>query len=142
MNPHSLFWTHSQGRIHLLRWGDGPQRWIALHGYGDRAEQFAPLAAALGPGRTLYAVDLPQHGRTEWAEAYTPDELQQLVAWILQREERATCRLVGFSFGGRLALATWPRLGARVCRCLPLFRRIGARCWKPWRASMWMCCIG
>ncbi len=98
----------------MLRWGSGSKLLIACHGYGDQATQFAPLTSALGDTFTIYAIDLPYHGKTEWAGPYAATDLVQLIEWIMQKEAVERCSLLGFSFGGRLALCLWPLLVERL----------------------------
>ncbi len=98
----------------MLRWGSGSKLLIAWHGYGDQATQFAPLASSLGERYTIYSVDLPYHGKTVWNAPYHPSDLVQLVEWIMQKEAVESCGLLGFSFGGRLALCLWPLLAERL----------------------------
>ena len=53
--------------IHYLSMGSGKQILIALHGYGDNAALYKVLLPSLGNRYTIYAIDLPYHGRTRWA---------------------------------------------------------------------------
>ncbi|MBL7798722.1 MAG: hypothetical protein JNJ90_19650, partial [Saprospiraceae bacterium] len=62
----SFFLELNGANIHCLRFGEGPQLLVALHGFGDRARLFAILEEALSERYTVVAIDLPFHGQTEW----------------------------------------------------------------------------
>lgn len=79
---------------------------ICLHGFGESALHFMPLAKYMGGRFTIVGIDMPFHGQTTWEEKrpFTGADLQALIGMILaqQRQERFT--LLGYSMGGRLAL--------------------------------------
>jgi pimeloyl-ACP methyl ester carboxylesterase len=96
---------YGKSTFHCLKMGTGDELLLAFHGYGERCSLFRPLIRDMPERFTLYAVDLPMHGQTWWrgkrvrGEAFT-----WLIRKILKREDAVSCSLMGFSFGGRLAL--------------------------------------
>lgn len=107
--PYTIY-NHTE--IHYLRYGTGSKVLIALHGYGDNAALYRVLLPALGNRYTIYAIDLPYHGRTRWASDrvyYIPD-LVGIVNALCQTEQIARFSLMGYSMGGRIALCIIPDL--------------------------------
>lgn len=99
------FITVSGGNIFFRKWGHGKIMLIALHGYGVDGRMFAALCNDLAHACTCYAIDLPFHGQTEWhSSIFQPDDLQEVVNEITNRERTTRYVLLGHSFGARLAL--------------------------------------
>jgi pimeloyl-ACP methyl ester carboxylesterase len=95
-----------QGKLHCQQFGQGPQLWIAFHGFAQEAKVFAALAAALPPEVCLIALDLPWHGQSEWrAPTFTLSDITQAIEYILQQRGQEKYTALGFSFGGRLCMA-------------------------------------
>jgi len=97
--------------------GDGPAA-VLLHGFGGRGFLWRDLAPGL-PGRLRYlAPDLPGHGETPWPRAGASfDDLVQALAALITEAEAAPATVLGYSLGGRLALALGaghPRLLERL----------------------------
>ncbi len=114
----------ANGTLFGVRTGDAPQV-LALHGWGGDSAQ---LAAAIAPYPSI-SLDLPGFGASPapdkvWGAA----EYAAAVAPVLGEFERPPV-IVGFSFGGRVALhlaSAWPqRVGALVLTGAPLLRRQG-----------------
>lgn len=95
--------------------GRGPEILICFHGYAEEAGVFDFLARYTGDLFTIYSIDLPFHGKTDWKEGlqFTPDDLSTIVAAILARESTGIpdhsvrYTLMGFSLGGRMALSLY-----------------------------------
>ncbi len=107
--------SYQSNNVHYLRFGTGEQLLIALHGFGDRARMFAVLEPALTQKYTVYALDLPFHGQTEWAsDTFTKADLLAIIGQVLEKEGRSRFCLMAFSFGARLAQAMLPDLIGRL----------------------------
>ena len=107
----SFYLDHEGARIHCLRFGQGQQLLVALHGFGDRARLFAILEKALAERYTVVAFDLPFHGQTEWPKhTFYLEDLLAVVRQIVAREGKTRFCLMGFSFGARLSQAMLPHL--------------------------------
>jgi pimeloyl-ACP methyl ester carboxylesterase len=95
--------------------GRGPETLICFHGYAEEAGVFDFLARYAGHLFTIYSIDLPFHGKTDWKEGllFTPDDLLNIVNGILTRDDKgylassAAYMLLGFSLGGRMALSLY-----------------------------------
>ncbi len=107
----SFFLELNGANIHCLRFGEGPQLLVALHGFGDRARLFAILEEALSERYTVVAIDLPFHGQTEWPKrTFSKSDLLAVVRQIMHREGAERLSLMGYSFGARLVQAMLPDL--------------------------------
>ena len=99
----------------FVRFGSGPKLLIALPGYGDRKEVFLNLATALSSTYTVYAVDLPGHGESEWSDShFSKSDLEKLIKAIVEKENKAKFTLMGHSFGGRAILSMLPTFVAML----------------------------
>jgi pimeloyl-ACP methyl ester carboxylesterase len=115
MERHLLTYKNSQ--IHYLKFGRGTKFLFCFHGYGEDASSFLMLEKALGHDYTFIAIDFPFHGDTEWNESleFTPADLQQVINSIVPLELQ-TISLIGYSMGGRIALAFLQRIPSRIER--------------------------
>jgi len=106
----SFFLPYASSRFHGIREGTGPQLLICLHGFGESAMHFVPLAKYMGSRFTIVGIDLPFHGQTTWEEKrpFTRQDLQTLIEMILQEQHQHHFSLLGYSMGGRLALSMIP----------------------------------
>lgn len=99
----------SEGSLAYHEYGNGPQIWIALHGFAQEGSVFAALQTYLPPDTTLIALDLPWHGASQWKEpVFLLKTIQQAIEMLLAKKQAQTYTLLGFSFGARLALALAP----------------------------------
>lgn len=109
----SFYLPFRRSRIHCLRFGQGPNPAICLHGYGETAESFAFLERSAGHLYTYYALDLPFHGQTDWKDP-APEALQlrELVTGLTGDSTPIT--LIGFSLGGRVALSLYQAMPEQI----------------------------
>ncbi|MBE2230348.1 MAG: alpha/beta hydrolase [Chitinophagaceae bacterium] len=90
--------------------GQGPVLVLCFHGYGESAAGFDFLGKYAGTAYCFLAIDLPWHGRTEWQDGdLKPAVLQTLINEICEKEtiQAQQQYLMGFSMGGRIALALY-----------------------------------
>jgi pimeloyl-ACP methyl ester carboxylesterase len=99
------FLDFRQSRVHYRVSGHGPHLTVCLHGFGEYAKTFDPLAAAL-PNQTLVAIDMPWHGETIWREGMDLNvgDWIALIRAIPEIGER-NFGLIGYSMGGRISLS-------------------------------------
>ncbi|MEJ0032227.1 MAG: alpha/beta fold hydrolase [Bacteroidota bacterium] len=68
-------------------------------------------------GYTFYHIDLFFHGKSVWSKGEEPlekDEWKKIIDYILQKENIHSFSLLGFSMGGKFALATLEAFPDRV----------------------------
>ncbi|HEY0272754.1 MAG TPA: alpha/beta fold hydrolase [Chitinophaga sp.] len=108
--------TYGPHDFHGIRAGHGPALLVCLHGFGESAAHFLPLAEGLGRRFTLVALDMPLHGRTVWnGEApMRKEDLQHILGLLLQQEGFTRFTLLGYSMGGRLALCAVESMAAQL----------------------------
>ncbi|GAB2782627.1 hypothetical protein GCM10027275_27980 [Rhabdobacter roseus] len=102
--------------LYCHRFGHGPRTLLAFHGIGqDGASGYASFAECLGDYYTLYAFDLPFHGQSGGMGpegTFSNRNVLNKVLWqkylqdFLRQHHIQRFDVVGFSLGGRLALAT------------------------------------
>ena len=94
------------GTISYHRYGNGPQLWLALHGFAQDGSVFASLAPYLPEDVCLIALDLPWHGASDWKKGhFSINDMREAIDLLLAEKQQAKYSLIGFSFGARLALA-------------------------------------
>ncbi|MBS0319241.1 MAG: pimeloyl-ACP methyl ester esterase BioH [Proteobacteria bacterium] len=100
--------------LHVETVGAGPPL-VLLHGWGLHAGFFAPALGRLARASCVMAVDLPGHGASPPLSPYTLDAIvEALDATLAAVDEPVT--LLGWSFGGLVALRYAARMPARVAR--------------------------
>jgi pimeloyl-ACP methyl ester carboxylesterase len=104
-----------KNKIYYKKWGQGPRLLIALHGFAHDHQMFNILQKGLGPHFTVYAIDLPFHGRTKWKEkSYQPSHIGTMVRYVLQQEGKDQFTALGFSYGARIWMASLPLLHSQL----------------------------
>jgi esterase len=89
--------------LHFTHGGAGPPV-VLLHGLFGSGNNLGALARALREKFTVYSVDLPNHGRSDWLENASLEAMADcLAAWMLHHELDGA-RLVGHSLGGKVAM--------------------------------------
>ncbi|MEM9990375.1 MAG: alpha/beta hydrolase [Bacteroidota bacterium] len=90
--------------------GTGKRPLIALHGFGDKGTSFARLES-LQTHFTIYALDLPFHGKTRWnAPAYSAAALLDLILDLSATYNIQNYTMLGHSYGARLIFTLLPDL--------------------------------
>lgn len=93
--------------ISSKRVGDTGRRVVFLHGLFGRGKNFTRIAKALEPEFSSLLVDLPNHGDSEWTEAFDYIDLADTVAAHIAEVTEADqqpVHLVGHSMGGKIAM--------------------------------------
>jgi pimeloyl-ACP methyl ester carboxylesterase len=97
------------GEIAVHAYGRGPKTMIALHGFDDSGTSFQKWEDTYGDAYTIYAPDLPFHGRSQWKKKQINQaDACAIVNSILLAIKQTNYTLVGHSFGGRLILCATP----------------------------------
>ncbi len=102
--------------IHCKRTGEGNELLIAFPGFGERSVMFDKIGKELGEKYTVFAVDLPMHGESRWRgrKRITTKIFEELIVHILHLENKSQCALMGFSFGGRIALCLQEKIPDKI----------------------------
>ena len=90
--------------VSVLVWGDGPAEVVFVHGGAQNAHTWDTVALALG--RSAIAVDLPGHGHSSWRTdgAYSPANLADDIAQVIETHAPEARLVVGMSLGGLTAM--------------------------------------
>jgi len=84
--------------------GDAPYTFVFLHGLFGQGRNWTTIAKKLLPFSSLL-IDLPNHGRSEWSDHFSYEDMADSVASLLSSLDQPVC-LVGHSMGGRVAMMT------------------------------------
>ncbi len=89
--------------------GSGTNVLLLFHGFGQHHQVFETLAKTLASRYTVFSFDLFFHGASKWNEGELPLEKETWRAIILKfliENKIDRFNLLGFSLGGKFALAT------------------------------------
>lgn len=88
--------------------GSGHTKIILFHGFGQSHEVFSSWIGALGKSHTIYSFDLFFHGQSHWhsREPLEKADWREIMSMFFQQESISEFEVVGFSMGGKFALAT------------------------------------
>ncbi|CCH56713.1 alpha/beta hydrolase fold protein [Fibrisoma limi BUZ 3] len=113
---HVEFFEFRGSLISFRRYGHGPTALLAFHGFGQSSEMYTQLGQVLREHFTVYALDLFYHGESWYADdqLITKTYWQGLVNAFLQAMAIDRFSLMGFSLGGRFALALAETLAGRL----------------------------
>ena len=94
------------GKLHCLRMGAGKRVLLAVHGYGNTAAIFSSFQRYLEGHFTIFSIDLPHHGKSEWSEdsLLHKVDLEKLVAFIMADMQVNKVSVLGYSMGGRVCM--------------------------------------
>jgi pimeloyl-ACP methyl ester carboxylesterase len=95
--------------LHFAKFGRGPRILLAFHGIGqDGLSCFQTLENTLGDHFTIFAFDLFFHGKSADAdlEIVTKEHWKSTLVNFLTENNISDFDVMGFSMGGRFALAT------------------------------------
>lgn len=109
--------------ISYVTYGTGSTPVVCLHGYAQNATRWSILEPFLKDRFTLYAFDLPYHGRTQWknVETFTVAAFVDIIKQVLLPGAK-TFYLLAYSMGGRIALGLLqaiPQMIAKVVLLAP-----------------------
>ena len=96
--------------------GAGPAILVAFHGFGQSSAVFQPLERLLTSQFTIFAIDLFFHGGSEYNKnkPLTKPHWYRLMDAFLRAQGITRFSLIGFSLGGRFALATVEAFAERI----------------------------
>jgi pimeloyl-ACP methyl ester carboxylesterase len=109
--------TYRNSTLSYQKSGHGSKVLLLFHGFGQHHRAFAALTETMSPHYTLYAFDLFFHGNSQWNEGEQPLEKEmwrEIMVNFLKEHKTETFSVLGFSMGGKFALATLELFPAQV----------------------------
>ena len=105
-------------RLHVLETGSG-EPLIIVPATISELENWVPLAQFMAQWFHVYFFELPGHGRSEpFREQFSSQQVAELVAQLANKLGFDRFNLMGFSFGGILAMRTFKLLSHRIERMI------------------------
>lgn len=97
--------SYKNSTISYAMGGQGKDIIIALHGYGENAENFSFLESHLQNDFSIIAIDFPFHGESIWNDdlIFTAKNLYEIIYKLIPVDTKQFY-LLGYSMGGRVAL--------------------------------------
>jgi pyruvate dehydrogenase E2 component (dihydrolipoamide acetyltransferase) len=95
------------GTVRYAKYGDGGKTLLFIHGFGGDLDNWLFNVNTLAENHTVYAVDLPGHGRS--IKSLTDASLAGLSKFVLEFMDALSidsANLVGHSLGGAIAMKT------------------------------------
>ncbi|MBS1507851.1 MAG: alpha/beta hydrolase [Bacteroidetes bacterium] len=120
MNSSFIVYKHS--RLAYRKYGEGKKIVLLFHGFGQDNKAFQSWADAWQREYTLYSFDLFFHGESTWlsSEPVEKKDWTQIITTFIHQEQVSEFEVVGFSLGGKFALATVEALPQKVKRIVLL----------------------
>jgi pimeloyl-ACP methyl ester carboxylesterase len=119
MTTESRLISYNNSQLHYVKAGNGPEPLLFFHGFGQDHSIYLPLIEALAKTYQLFIFDLYFHGNSIWGSGEQPlekDEWKKTISVFTQDNKLGNFSLVGFSLGGKFALATLEACPGRVNR--------------------------
>jgi pimeloyl-ACP methyl ester carboxylesterase len=88
--------------------GHGPKLLLAFHGFDRPASDFKVFEQSLGGAFKIISINLFYHGnssRPPYPQLFTTSDLKGLIEAILEKMKAGSFSLMGYSLGGKIALA-------------------------------------
>lgn len=104
-----FYLEHEKALLHYSEYGKGAKVLISFHGFGQTKSHFVQLENVLGDEYKIFSFDLFYHGESFWHERDKPlSKLfwRKLMEKFLKENSIENFSLMGFSMGGKFALAT------------------------------------
>lgn len=113
------FNAHKVPNLMSVTLGHGPKSILAFHGIGQDHRCFLPLVEVLKNQYTFYLLDLPFHGQSPalTSEKLTLEEWKAFLEDFLSANNIEKFSIMGFSMGGKFALATLQLFPQRLESC-------------------------
>jgi pimeloyl-ACP methyl ester carboxylesterase len=96
-------------KLHYVKAGEGKEILLFFHGFGQDHTIYIPLIQSLAGTYSLFIFDIFYHGRSTWAHGERPlDKVtwRKIFNIFLSKNGIDKFSLVGYSLGGKFALAT------------------------------------
>lgn len=108
--------TYQHSEFSYLTCGNGNKVLVCLHGFGEDADTFSFLEQYLKNDYTLYAIDLPWHGKTNWNNKLTfpVKDMIGLLEQMIPDYNNRSIQLLGYSMGGRVVLSLLERIPEKI----------------------------
>lgn len=116
--PDRIEVTYNLSTIAFTKFGEGSACLLAFHGFGEAGSSFLQVSPALEKKFTVYAMDLPYHGSTEWKEShpFSKKDLAIIIRSLLEQQAITRFSVMGFSMGGKCAMALCKAFPERIDR--------------------------
>ncbi len=109
-------------RLHCEVFGSGPEALLAFHGFGQNADVFRVFEDDLKDKYTVYSFEHFHHGRSHYppnkrkSAPFSPANWKGLIQKFLDQNGISTFSVMGYSLGGKTALASVEMFPDRVER--------------------------
>jgi len=114
-------------RLHVLETGSG-EPLIMVPATISELENWRALAQFMGQWFRVYFFELPGHGESEpFCDGFSSQKVAELIAQLADHLGYARFNLMGFSFGGILAMRTFKLLSQRIDRMILIAPCLGHR---------------
>jgi len=125
-------------RLHYVKAGSGPPL-VIVPATVSLIRQWLPLVQFMGQRFTAYFFELPGHGQsTPYPEKFESSRVPETVESFVNAMGHETFNLMGFSFGGLLALRTLERLQSRIEKLILLSPSLSQRALKWSMPRQWV----
>ena len=109
------FVSRPDGQLYYQIFGAGPKNLLAFHGFGQDRQVFSSWGKKLKDHYKIYAFDVFYHGDSKRSEKpLKKSEWKEWLAAFLEKEKIDSFGTLGYSLGGRFAIASTLAFPERV----------------------------
>ncbi len=98
---------YNKSKLTYYKYGDGSKNILLFHGFGQDHSAFHSWTEILKKDYTVYSFDLFFHGSSNWKDQnpLEKEDWRKILELFFEKEKVLEFELVGFSLGGKFALA-------------------------------------
>ena len=91
-------------KLNYRQFGEGDEALVILPGLLGSSANWQSIAKRMGQSRTVYALDMRNHGQSPWADSMNYHVMAEDVAEFISGLPRTRVHLLGHSMGGKAAM--------------------------------------
>lgn len=116
----SNFFRYKDFVLEYIVFGNGPEKMLALHGFGRNAHNFLVFEDALKDKYTVFSFAIFHHGKSKYPDnrihsnTLQKQELKELVEVFLMEQNIERFSLMGYSLGGKLSFMLMEFFAERI----------------------------
>ena len=108
--------AYLNSKLYYVKVGTGSRSILLIHGFGQTHKVFQSWIETFQNDYKVYGFDLYFHGQSQWLsrEPIEKADWKKIIEKFIEQEQLTTFEIVGFSMGGKFAMATLELFPERI----------------------------